>query len=123
MLPPVYQVLTASSAVTAIAGARIYGSGQATQEASQPYVVWQIVSMVPENTLSCVADSDNFRVQIDCYAESEPVAKNLAIAVRNAIEGVADIALAWNGYENGTDQQPSTALYRWSMDAIWMIER
>ena len=104
--------------VTAIAGARIFGSGMATQGETQPYVVWSIVSGVPGNTLACKPDHDSQRVQIDCYAKGETVARNLGTAVRNAIEDHYSIEFGpWNDYE------PDTGLYRWSMDVAIILDR
>lgn len=117
MIPPVYQTLSAASAVVAIAGTRIHGSGYSTQGTTQPYIVWQVITTLPANTLSCAPDSDDIRVQVDCYATSETVVRNLAIAVRNALEEPAYMLMAWNDYES------DTGLYRWSMDFGWIVSR
>lgn len=117
MIPPVYQTLAASSAVTTIVGQRIHGSGYSTQDTSQPYIVWQVISTAPENTLSCTPDSDDIRVQVDCYARSESQARALATAVRDALEEPSYMLMAWNDYEK------DTSLYRWSMDFGWILDR
>jgi len=117
MIPPVYQTLMAASAVTAIAGDRIHGSGYSTQGTTQPYVVWQVVTTAPANTLACAPDSDDIRIQVDCYATKENIAKNLATAVRNALEEPAYMLMAWNDYEK------ETGLFRWSMDFGWIVSR
>jgi len=125
MLPPVFQTLSASPAVTAIVGNRIYGHGMATQDAATPYIVWQAISIVPENSLTCTPDVDSIRVQIDAYTGegNEPVARQLAAAVRDAVEPVASMQFAANGYETGSEAKPSVRLYRWTMDFIWHLKR
>lgn len=123
MIPPVYQTLIAAAAVTAIAGNRIHGSGYSTQDTAQPYVVWQVITTTPANTLACMPDSDDIRIQVDCYAKSSPgvngenLARALATAVRNALEDPAYMLMAWNDYEK------ETGLYRWSMDFGWIVSR
>lgn len=117
MIPPVYQTLSAAAPVVSIAGTRISGSGNSTQGTAQPYVVWQVITTSPENTLSCAPDSDDIRIQVDCYATNETVVRNLAIAVRDALEEPAYMLMAWNDYES------DTKLYRWSMDFGWIVSR
>lgn len=117
MIPPVYQTLSAAAPVVAIAGTRISGSGYSTQGTDQPYVVWQVVTTSPANTLACLPDSDDIRIQVDCYAKNENTARNLATAVRNALEEPAYMLMAWNDYES------DTGLYRWSMDFGWIVSR
>jgi hypothetical protein len=110
----------AAAAVTAIAGNRIFGSGNATQGASQPYVVWQVITTAPANTLACLPDSDDIRIQVDCYASGqsgENIARQLATAVRNALEEHAYMLMAWNDFEK------ETSLFRWSMDFGWILSR
>jgi len=120
MIPPVYQTLTASAPVTAIAGNRIHGSGYSTQGTTQPYVVWQVITTAPANTLACPPDSDDIRIQVDCYAggtRGERLAQDLATAVRDALEEPAYMLMAWNDYEK------ETGLFRWSMDFGWIVSR
>lgn len=118
MIPPVYQTLSAVSAIVAIVGTRIFGSGSATEGETRPYIVWQIASAAPENNLSTTPEFDDQRVQIDCYAINEKACRELAQLVRNAIEAQVNIVLGpWNDYE------PDTKLFKWSMDATWLLNR
>lgn len=123
MIPPVYETLTASADVTAIVNDRIRGSGFVTAGVDQPYIAWQVVSTSPANTLACRPDSDSMRVQIDCYATDEATARALATAVRDAMEEPAYMLSAWNTHEHGTDTNPTTDLFRWSMDFDWILSR
>ena len=118
MIPPVYQTLTAVPAIVSLVADRIYGSGQATQGETRPYITWQIISATPNNNLSTTPEQDDQRVQIDVYSKSEQDCTVLAKLVRNAIEQVMHITFGpWNTYE------ADTGLYRWSMDVTWLLDR
>ena len=118
MIPPIYQTLLNAPAVYAIVEDRIFGSGQATQGEARPYIVWQIASAAPENNLSDTPEFDDQRIQIDCWSKDETTCKQLAQAVRDAIEVQAHITFGpWNDYE------AETGLYRWSFDCTWFLDR
>jgi hypothetical protein len=117
MIPPVQQTLSGASGVTAIVGARIYQS-VAPQDTAQPYVVWTLVSGVPGNNLSDTPEYDDQRVQIDCWSLSASQCRQLAEAVRDAIEAQTHIVFGpWSDYES------DTKLHRWSMDAQYLESR
>jgi hypothetical protein len=89
MLPPIFALLKASGAVTSIVGttpARIYRHGIAPQGAVPPYVVWSVISGVPENNLSELPPVDRVTVQVDCYHTADQGVVDLATAVRDALE-------------------------------------
>jgi hypothetical protein len=117
VIPPVQQTLTAAAAVTAIVGQRIFQT-VAPQDTSQPYVVWTLVTGVPGNNLSDPPEYDDQRIQIDCWSLSQSQCRQLAQAVRNAIEAQTHIVYGpWSDYE------PDTKLHRWSMDAEYWQTR
>lgn len=118
MIPPIYQTLTAAAPVTSIVGTRIYGSGNVPEGEPRPYVTWLIASAAPENNLSDTPEFDDQRVQIDCWSKDETQCRQLATAVRNAIEAQVNITFGpWNDYE------AETRLFRWSMDCTWFLDR
>lgn len=99
MNPPVFRILKSAPAVTAFIGTnpcRCYDSGEAPQEpvpkdgepppAREPFVVWLLVSGVPENNLSDPPPFDRQTVQIDCYHPDRKQIGLLADAVRDAME-------------------------------------
>lgn len=87
MIPPVYALLAASSAVTAIVADRIGGSGELMPNETRPYVTWQCVSGYGEATLDIGrAPDDRVTVQVDCWHASEKGRRALADAVRTALE-------------------------------------
>jgi hypothetical protein len=118
MLPPIYQTLKNNSAVFAIVGNRIYLHGEAVQDTAKPYIVWQMIAGVPENTMSELPQIDSMAIQIDCYHQSASGILTLAKAVRDAIEPYAHIT---NMPINERDNE--TKLYRIAIDIDWWYSR
>lgn len=120
MFPPIYEVCAASSEVQAALGTpvRLYPFGEAPQGVALPYAVWQTLGGSPENYLKQRPDVDQFTLQIDVYATSATAARNVARALRNAIEPVAYIT-RWNG----EDRDQETKNYRVSFDVDWWVQR
>jgi len=86
MLPPVYALLTTATAVAAIVSTRVYSHGDAPQDVAQPYVTWQMVSGVPENSLADAPDIDRCTLQVNCWHPTSAGIVTLATAVRAALE-------------------------------------
>lgn len=127
-LPPVFTLLAAAPAVTAIVGsspARIYPGGVIPQAAVMPAIAWLVVSGVPENMLADRTVVDNQRVQIDCWATDFPAVMALFEAVRTALEGDAYL-VAMNdpeGISSNTQFDPDTRRYRISSDWSFWVSR
>lgn len=120
MFPPIYEVCAANSEVQTALGTpvRLYPFGEAPQGVALPYAVWQTLGGSPENYLKQRPDIDQFSLQVDVYAMSATAARNVAIALRNAIEPVAYIT-RWNG----EDRDQETKNYRVSFDVDWWVQR
>ena len=121
MTPPIFQVCAAVPAVTALLGTdptRLFPFGQAPQGVALPYAVHQVITGFPENYLGQVPDIDSFTVQIDVYAKSVSEARQVAEALRDAIEPHAYIT-GWNG--ESTD--PETGHKRYGFDVDWHVQR
>lgn len=89
MLPPIYPLLKASPAVTAILGTnpmKCYRHGIAPQGTVAPYVAWMVIAADPENQLSALPRTDRWTMQIDCYDPTDGGVETLAQAVRDALE-------------------------------------
>lgn len=93
MLPAVFPLLSASSAVKALVGSspvRVYRHGDAPQDVVAPYITWFVVNGTPENCLSDLPPVDHYDVQIDCWSDNtgtgSSAVETLAQAVRDAIE-------------------------------------
>lgn len=89
MLAPVFRTI-GTSAVKAIVGDRIYGSGNAPQNTERAYITWFTVVGQPYDQISGAPDGDNDAVQIDCWTgpadDQERVCIDLATAVRDALD-------------------------------------
>jgi hypothetical protein len=90
MTPAIFAIVAASPACVALIGAppqmRFYSFAEATQLAKRPYAVWQMVTSVPANYLGRLPDTDDARIQVDIYADTQAAADALALAIRDAIE-------------------------------------
>lgn len=121
MFPPIFTVCKDSAPVAALLGSapmRLYPFAEAEQGAARPYAVWQIVSGNPENYITGRPDIDRFGLQVDVYADSVDDAREVAAALRDAIEPHAHIT-AWRGESREAD----TRLYRVSFDLDWFTPR
>lgn len=121
MYPPIFATLVANGTVTGIFGTvptRVYPFGEAPQEVTKPYAVWQIIGGGPENYLSQRPDIDLWSLQIDVYADTAAAARSGAEAIRDAIELQAHI-VGWRG----ESRDPETNNYRYSFDVDWWSDR
>jgi hypothetical protein len=122
MYPPIFQIATSSTQVVTLLGSnptRFWPFGQAPQGETRPYAVHQLAYGTPENTLSCPPDTDLLGVQVDVYARSVTEARNVAAALRDAIEATHAIISAWNG----ESWEKDTGLWRVSMTAEFWNDR
>lgn len=116
MIPNVRDVI--ASALSAITTS-IY-RGQASEDAIAPYVVWTIVSGVPENNVSGAPETDNARIQIDCYSDSQPQARQMAYAAMGAVEADSRANVIFGPVES---RETNTKLWRWQFDSSWWSNR
>lgn len=120
MLPPVFALLKASAAVTAILGAvpRVYRHGIAPQGTVAPYVTWLVVGSDPENNLSDPPPTDRIVLQVDCWSTTDGGVEDLAQAVRDAIEPTAHMTgIVVN------EREPDTGLYRLALQFDYWLSR
>lgn len=122
MIPPVFDVLSASTTVKSHLGEppnmRLYPFGEATQNTLKPYATWQLISGVPENYLGNLPDADDYRTQIDVWALTQASALAVAKAIRDAIEPHAHITNAGN-----TGRDPETKNFRYMLDVEFITDR
>jgi hypothetical protein len=120
MYPPVFATVSADAGVQAALGTnpvRVFPFGQAPDEVTMPYAVWQTVSGAPENYLAETPDVDTWLVQMDVYAATGGAARTAAEALRDAIEPVAHI-VAWRG-----ERKEDDGIFRYSFDINFITER
>lgn len=121
MKAPILEVCAASAAVTALIGSnpvRLYLFGEASQNTTKPYAVWQTIGGSPENYLKTLPDADSYTLQVDAYAASAADVRAVAKALRNAIEPRAYVT-SWSGEY----KDPETNLYRFSFTVDWIVQR
>lgn len=120
--PPIFTIAKASSAVTTLLGAnptRFWPFADAPKNEERPYAVHQLVYGTPSNLLDGAPNDDLFGIQVDCYAKTATDARNVADALRDAIEDSTNSIAAWNGEEIDTP----TGLYRVSFTAEFWTDR
>lgn len=103
--------------VTAVCDSRIHWD-EAPQRTPSPYVVLSLVVGLPVNYLNTNPTLDARRVQVDCYATSAQVARELAIEVRGVLETLG-VMLS----ENPTLYEPQTKLFSRSLDFSFLMFR
>ncbi|MCW1937511.1 DUF3168 domain-containing protein [Pseudomonas sp. MDMC_285] len=121
MNPPIFSVVSADPAVTALLGSnpvRFLPFGEAPQGVTYPYAVWQSVGGAPGNFLAGRPDADSYTTQVDVYADTAASAREVAKALRDAVELVAHV-VAWRG----ESRDPETKKYRFSFDVAWIVRR
>lgn len=115
---PVYKALHDWPAVAAIVGTRIYRDF-AGDEPTAPYVVWSILSGVPDNHLSGPAPSDRYTVSVDVFAKTEQQSDELLVACRDAMEQQGHQVLTIQSLGREKD----AALWRYTFDADFFSNR
>ncbi len=124
MLPPVFQLLKASSNVRAIVGTnppRIWRHGAVPESVPTPirdaYVVWLVI-LTPENQISGTPTADRATVQLDCFHPTDAGVVDLATAVRDALEP--------HGHMTSTPfdgKEPESKLFRMSLQFDIFVNR
>lgn len=120
MLPDVEAVLIASVAVTAIVADRIGGHGEVAQGEVRPYITFFTVIGQPFDQISGPPISDRDTQQIDCWHATEKGIRQLARAVRDALDAA--------GFHNRIvidHREPAgaTRLYRIAFQADFITNR
>lgn len=122
MTPPIFQMCSQASAVTALLGSgadmRLYSFGEAPEGVAKPYVVWQLANGTPENYLAGRPDVDGFTLQVDVYGTTGTSVRQVRDAIRDAIELSAYVT-RWGG----ESRDPTTKNYRASFDVDWIVLR
>ena len=113
-LPRVQQALAGATALTAIVADRI-SMGIAPEDQTRPYVVWWIVSAVPENLIGERPLEDDQRIQVDCWSPSQTQCLQMMQAANDACEDIGHVVFGpWYEYDS------ETKLHRWSFDVeVW----
>lgn len=119
-LPNPFPLLRADSLVVSLLGdsnGRIRAEeGRAKQGTAYPYVTWTVVDMIPQIELPETPKADACRVQVDCWADNRASVREVAIAVRDAIEPFHDMTTM-----QFYPPDPETNAYRAMLEfAFWL---
>lgn len=68
---------------------------QTRENTEPPYIVYQMISDVPDVVLAGASGVTQARVQIDCYADGYAAVKTLAEAVRSALDSYSGIVAGY----------------------------
>jgi len=121
MVPPLHAICASDTSVASLLGSgsllRLYPFGEARQKETYPYAVWRTISGSPENYLADRSDMDAINTQIDVYAKTWRSAREVAAAIRVAIEDDSYVV----DFNEGRD--PITNSFRVTLFADWLTER
>jgi len=109
----IIETLTDSEAVDGLVEGRVYALTR-PQEDPLPAIVWQRISTVPQNSLNGFSGLDEVRIQFSCYAETLLQAKELAAAMRSALNGNSELKSTC--VMEMDDQDPETRNFRVLVD-------
>jgi hypothetical protein len=74
-LPNCGDVFKSDAGLTATLGANKIFQTRAPETATGSYLVWQLITGQPENTLGCVPDIDDQRVRVSIYSRDAATAR------------------------------------------------
>ena len=117
MIPPVYETLMADPAVASMTGGRIRQDVGNPDEGA-PYIVWSLLSAVPEMTTQRRAPADRCSISVDVFARNEDERETLTKAARDALEPHGHILTI-----QSLGQDAETRLWRMTFDMDWFIAR
>ena len=81
----IFGILNGNSAVTGVVGSKIFPS-QAPQTTSFPFIVFETISTMPNNTKSGPSEMDQYRIQVTTLAKENNQANDIADKVRSALD-------------------------------------
>ena len=113
--------LEADAAVVALVGSKIF-PGMAPDDTVAPWIVYLVVSDVPELSFTGTADTTMraARVQFDCYAQTYDMAQSIAAAVDAVVSAMTSPQLSAFREVTRDSYDNEAKLHRASMDVtIW----
>ena len=117
MNPSLFALLAANGPLQGLLGTspfRFYPAADAPQDVTRPYATYMIAGGSPENYLGDRPDMDMSRIQVDVYAPTAKASRELAQAIRTAVETRAHVVSF-----KGEVREPDTKLIRVSFDLEW----
>jgi hypothetical protein len=121
MFAPIFQICAAYPPLVAVLGddpVRFWPFGEAPQNETRPYAVWQTMYGEPDNHLNQRPLLDRWGIQVDAYAKTASAARGVAEVIRDAIEDDCYV-VSWNG----EFKDVPTGLFRYSFTVEFMTTR
>jgi hypothetical protein len=81
----IFGILNGNSAVTGVVGSKIFPS-QAPQTTPFPFIVFETISTMPNNTKSGPSEMDQYRIQVTTLSTENNQANDIADKVRSALD-------------------------------------
>lgn len=81
----IFGILNGNSAVTGVVGSKIFPS-QAPQTTQFPFIVFETISTMPNNTKSGPSEMDKYRIQVTTLSTENNQANDIADKVRSALD-------------------------------------
>ena len=110
----IFEAALANPAVRALLGenpTRFFPFGNAPEDTTKPYALYQLISGVPENYLDGSPDLDGLTYQVDVYGRTIAEVEQIARALRAALEAIGHV-IRLGANQRGTE----TSLYRKTFD-------
>lgn len=96
---------------------KFFRLGEMPQNTKEPYVIWQQVSGVPYNSLSCRPTTEHLTIQIDCYASSAEKSRNICHLIEKSLE-LKGVATSYRSF-----YEAETKLFRSGFDIDFIENR
>lgn len=114
-----YTLLSANAPLVALVSDRIY-PGRAGEDDTNPYIIWQRIGTRPMPTHGEANGNETFLVQFSCFGIDYETVEAVALALKEALDGVAlstgDIPIYQNWRDGGIE--PVVNLYRIDLDFL-----
>jgi len=118
---PIFEVVFKDPNVLSLLGPKIlrfYDFANKPEKPTYPYATFQNYAGSPQMFLGTLPDVDTFSLQIDIFSLSSSESRNIALAIRDAIEPHSYIT-RWG--DQVLDDE--TKSFRYSFDVDWMVLR
>ena len=107
----IFSILSNDAAVAAIASTRIFPV-VTSKNAVMPFVTYDILNVVPDDTKTGIAKIDNVDLECVCHAETYSAASNLGDAVRTALDrsnvALSDVTIDSIQFQSGNIELTET---------------
>lgn len=94
---------------------KVFSGGLAPLSTSSPYIVWQIISKVPTQTIGNKTRNNRSRIQFDIYSDDQEQVLNIQALLNQRLERTGYVLNSF-----GPLREPETQHYRISQDVSFI---